>query len=177
MTVFFPTPIGYSLSGRNSAELLQAFTNIKDAVGDTDGQLTKNDLINYTQIQFTGFDPNAAVADYLLETFDTLAPVDNQKDAIGVDDLVQPTFPGDGPYGTQVDPGAVTGGPQIYIQPVPVFFGDPSMMMSGGFGGFGGFGDPFMQGGGEQPMVTMMFSMMQTVMQFFSQVFVSQQQV
>jgi hypothetical protein len=65
---------------------LQGFLNIQRKMDITTGELTQDDLRQFTAVPFA--DQNAEVADYFVKNFSQIAPLDGNADTISVNDLV-----------------------------------------------------------------------------------------
>ncbi len=89
MAVLFPTQFGQILQPNRPAELLQGFLNIQNAENVRNGELTKANLVSYSQKQFFAVDSNGSVAGYLNNNFAAIAGLDGNANSISTNDLVQ----------------------------------------------------------------------------------------
>jgi hypothetical protein len=131
MAVLFQAPAGYMLNPSHQAELLQGFINIQNAVGSTDGRLTKSQMTAYQQQHTNAIDSTTAVANYLNNNFDTLSGLATKDNALSVDDLVRwrkdtpdPNVNNIAPQYTNVPPVSTQTQADSFI-PVPVFIPIP----------------------------------------------------
>jgi hypothetical protein len=74
------------LQPNQTAQLLQGFLNIQRKMEITTGELSQDDLRQFTAIPFA--DQNTEVADYFVKNFNQIAPLDGNADTISVNDLV-----------------------------------------------------------------------------------------
>lgn len=74
------------LQPSQTAQMLQGFLNIQRKMEVANGELTLDQLQQYTAIPFS--DQNTPVADYFVQNFNQIAPLDGNADSISVNDLV-----------------------------------------------------------------------------------------
>jgi hypothetical protein len=166
MAVLFPTPFGHILNPSDQTQMLQAFLNIENAEGVSNGKLSKADLADYAKKQFFAADPNSAVASYLTANFDVISKIDSMDNTIGAEDLVTfqkqlPTLP------NVPSPVNATTGPNNAVSVTPIFI--PIAFQNGNLGNTG---QPTFENNLNNPSVMQLISMiLNQMLQMLSNLF------